>query len=742
MAPRLIRSGRIREILVVCLTLAGAGAPTRAQEGDVGVSTLAGQVELPRLIDLCAERLGLKIEYDPKALQGASVTLRLRDGIADDELWMVTNQLLTSRGFAAVQMPGSELISVTKLSDAQRLARLEDRPDEAQAGYVTLLYELRHRTVKEVTDAIRPLLSKPGGAIAALGNTKIVLLSDYKPRVEQAVHLIERIDVPPAAATVETIPLENLAASQLTGLINAAATAFGAVSGTQLKGKLIPVPGGNAVVLVAPQDEAAHWREMLERFDRRQALQTRSYVPRHFAVNEVASLIEEVGRDPSPRGSGAQWRVVTDALTGTLIVTATPSEHEQMGALIERLDAVPVAARRPVRAYPIRNRSVNEILDVLVRLVEAGVLEGTEVEPAGAEQRPAARQRTEREVLPPGAEPVLPPAARPEPDRDQQRSRYPAGFTGGKDEEVPLTLTADQGTNTLIAVGEARRLNQVAELIRTLDVRQPQVMLEVLATILTEGDTFDLGVELEKMEISGSTLINLASLFGLGAAGLEEVETPTGAGGTALVLRPGDFRVLVRALETINDGRSLNIPKVLVSNNQQAVLDSVLQQPFTSTNASDTVATTSFGGTQDAGTSVTVRPQIAEGDHLLLEYSVSLSTFVGESSDPALPPPRQQNNLQSVVTIPDGYTVVVGGLETVTEAEAVSQVPLLGSIPILGEVFKSRSISSTRNRFYVFIRVNILRHGGFEDLKYLSDRDVVAAEIDDEWPEVEPRVIR
>ncbi len=295
----------------------------------------------------------------------------------------------------------------------------------------------------------------------------------------------------------------------------------------------------------------------------------------------------------------------------------------------------------------------------------------------------------------------------------------------------------------MIAIGDARRLEQLAELIRTLDERQPQVMLEALVLSLTEGDTLDLGVELEVMAVSGSTLINLASIFDLGMVGLEDTPAPTGTGGTALVLSPGDFRVLVRALETINHGRALNIPKVLVNNNQQATLDAVLQQPFLSTNASSTVATTSFGGTQDAGTTLSVTPQIAEGDHLVLEYSLSLSAFVGESSDPALPPPRQQNTIQSVVTIPDGYTVVVGGLEVETAAQATSQVPGLGALPLVGELFKNRSNSRSRSRFYLFIRANILRHHGFEDLKYLSDRQLMAEGVglDDGWPKVEPRII-
>lgn len=154
------------------------------------------------------------------------------------------------------------------------------------------------------------------------------------------------------------------------------------------------------------------------------------------------------------------------------------------------------------------------------------------------------------------------------------------------------------------------------------------------------------------------------------------------------------------------------------------------------------MATTTFGGTADAGTAITVTPHIMEGDRLRLEYTVSISRNVGDSIDPALPPPRQENRLQSVVTLPDGYTAVIGGLEDETETEAVSQVPVLGSIPIFGALFRNRSVSTTKSRFFVFLRCNVMRREGFEDLRYLSERDADVAGIDGPFPVLEPRVIR
>ncbi|MEW6747321.1 MAG: hypothetical protein AB1486_31710 [Planctomycetota bacterium] len=127
---------------------------------------------------------------------------------------------------------------------------------------------------------------------------------------------------------------------------------------------------------------------------------------------------------------------------------------------------------------------------------------------------------------------------------------------------------------------------------------------------------------------------------------------------------------------------------------------------------------------------------------LFLEYAVSLSSFVGEASDPDLPPPRQQNHLQSMATIPDGFTVALGGLEVESETEAISKIPLLGDIPLLGELFKSRSRSRSHSRFFVFIRPSVLRHESFEDLKHLSAPALREPGLGDGWPQVEPRVIR
>lgn len=729
------------------------------------LTELSGQVELARLVDLAAQRLGLNIEYDAGALRGA-VTLRLGAGVTDEELWALTNRVLLSRGFTTVRMPGDGVLSVVRIADAPGLARLDDGVlddppppvDEAEAGFSSVVLRVTHRPAREVAESIRPVLSRQGTA-SAIGEAGLLLISDARGRVEQARALIRDLDAPIEPAVVEEVAVRNLSPEQLAALVGQIAARREQVSGRRTPGEVIASPGGEHVLIVAPGAHAEGWRELVQQLDRREPVETVTYTPRYFGVAEVGRLIEQSVRDDAgPAGADERWRLVVDELTGALIVTATPSQHERIAALIERLDSVPTAARRPVRSYTIRNRSVNELLPVLRGLIDAGVLEAHDEEGLmlPPEERPF--QRTPRRIDVPGTDPQgahngdeagsapigAPDNPRQQGDRAvrQGRAAPRAGPPPGGRDHGALTLTADEGTNTLIAVGEPRLLGQLEALIRVLDVRQPQVMLEVMLVSLSESQSLDLGVELEKIITSGDTLIRLSSLFGLSTVQDGVRAVGDGRGFTGVVLSPGEFSAVLRALETVNRGRSLSLPKVLVNNNQSAVFDSVLQQPFASINTSPTITTTSFGGTQDAGTTVTIRPQIAEGDHLVLEYQVALSTFVGEASLEGLPPPRQQNRVQSVVTIPDGFTVVLGGLEQTQRSDGATQVPLIGRVPLLGELFKTRARSQSRSRFFVFIRANVMRDRGLEELKFISARAVEEADVDDGWPVVRPRVIR
>jgi type II secretory pathway component GspD/PulD (secretin) len=692
----------------------------------------AGQLDLPRFVDLAAERVGVRIEYDPAVLKG-TLTLRLPDSLTPDELWSLTNHTLATRGFTTIRLPGSNAYSVVRLSEAAGLAAVRSDSWTGPApGFVTEVVPLSHRAPKEVIESVKLVLSKPGGNVAALGDSRSIVISDLTARVDEAKRLVAVLDAPGSGAAVEEYATIHLAPAQLAALVAQVAAKREAVSGQKFSGEIVAGASGSSVLLIAPPAAMPEWRDLVQRLDQRPPVETVTYSPSYFAASEVGSLIEQSVRDAGAVDD--RWRLVVDELTGSLIITATPSQHERIAALIARLDSQPAGASRPVRSFPVRNRPVNELVSTLTQLIAAGALEVPDTAGDRAAVTGAAQQRTLRDVTSPvGTAPLLPePSPAP-----------PAASTSPSDGNAPeFTLTADEATNTLIAIGEPRLLSQLEDLIAMLDVRQPQVMLEVMLVSLNDSDSVTLGVELERLGEVGSSLYRLASLFGLSTATAGIRTVGDAAGFSGVVLDPGEFSVVVRALQVVNEGRTTSTPKLLVTNNEQATFTSVLQQPVLTTLRDDNSTTTSYGGTEDAGTTISVRPQIAQGDHLVLTYSIKLSAFVGAAAAEGLPPPKQQNSVDSVATIPDGHTVVVGGLELITDTDGASQVPILGDIPLLGYLFKSQTNATSRARFFVFIRASVMRHQNFEDLKYVSVRDSNAVGIDDGFPEVLPRVIK
>ena len=153
------------------------------------------------------------------------------------------------------------------------------------------------------------------------------------------------------------------------------------------------------------------------------------------------------------------------------------------------------------------------------------------------------------------------------------------------------------------------------------------------------------------------------------------------------------------------------------------------------------MATTSFAGFAEAGTTIEATPRITDDDHLELEYSIALNSFTGSGSA-GVPPPRQTDEIQSTVVVPDGYTVIVGGLTRKNASWSRETVPIIGDIPIVGYLVGTVTKTSSKTTLFVFLKPVILRDDKFRDLKYLSDRELPKTCEVGNAPESGPILIR
>jgi type II secretory pathway component GspD/PulD (secretin) len=468
-------------------------------------------------------------------------------------------------------------------------------------------------------------------------------------------------------------------------------------------------------------------------------LATQTYCPAHLSVERARSLIENVVLAP---GSGLPppAAIHQDTQSGRLFITAERTTHAAIAALLEQEDRPLPEPQRPLRIYRPRNRKAGELLTTLSQLLSEATGVTALEEPAAKTSasnrfKPAGRNR---QASPTGIVQV-PPVP---PVQEALEDRVLGGQSGLRVQGPDYVLTVDEHTNSILAIGTREFHAQLESLIDDLDQRRPQVLIEMTLVAITMSDSMDLGVELQALDLGDAWDYLVFSNFGLSSIDVatgQRVLTP-GVGANGVILSPEEVPILFRALATRANARTLSTPKLLVSDNARGTLRNVEEAPFTSVNASDTVATTSFAGFESAGTTLSVTPHILQGDHLTLEYELTFSNFSGSSASAAIPPPRTTNSFTSTVEVPDGHTVVTGGLMVDNDSDAISEVPLLGRIPGLGKLFQSRSRQKTKTKIFAFIRPLIQRDDRFADLKLITLKDTESADIlSDEVPPGKPQ---
>lgn len=736
---------------LLALLLLTVGARVQAGEGEPQLTiALPATSELDKLSELTAQFIGVSIQYNPAKIKG-TVRLAVRGQLSKAELWDVFNQVLMSQGFTTVLAGLPAVYQVVPVTEAPGISVVMSKEAMAQVpylpGYAVVVIELQHLGAEPTVKALGALFSNQVCQVRTLGpeHNKVVIAAP-QAYILEARSMLERLDRP------GVVPVVRLFRPQRTGpqTIQAAATsAWAAISRVGALPRLAEVqvaPDGAQVVLIANGENMEQLVELVRNLDDSEPVEVRTYRPRFFGIDEVASLLQRLLHSEQSTMPNGGADIVRDGLTGSLIIKATAAQHKRVEELLKSLDDAPANARRQIRSLTVKHRQADEVAKLISGLLGSASTPGASGAEGGAT---AGGNQSQPAQLPAtGAQPNAGAAAATRPVAGGSTQAQVS--TGGRDGD--LMLTADMVTNRLIVMGDPRVLDQVQTLLDQLDQRQPQVELEVILVTLSSRQNLELGVELVSMIQKNQVSGGVGSLFGLSqAVGGDPTNRtfgtsgPTGLGG--IVMQPGDFAGVLTALEQVTDARSIIRSRVVANNNTKSTVDGVEQQPLTSNNSTNTVSTTSVAGTTDAGTQIAITPQISAADYVTITYTISQSTFLGEATTLAngtvIPPAKRADNITSAATIPDGFVIGLGGLSNRTDSQGESRIPLLGQVPLLGNLFKKSSETSTESRFFVFIRANVLRHAGFEDLRRMSDQRAKSADLQDpDWPELKPELMK
>jgi type IV pilus assembly protein PilQ len=284
---------------------------------------------------------------------------------------------------------------------------------------------------------------------------------------------------------------------------------------------------------------------------------------------------------------------------------------------------------------------------------------------------------------------------------------------------------------TLLVFDYPEHIQEIEALIREIDQRPAQVLIEatILQTQLTEANAFGVDFSIiSDMDFQdffglGGPLGATDALSQLGDTGV----MPSNGRGAAVTGRPGniagpgtlkfgiisdDVSVFLRALDEVTDLTVLSNPKILTLNRQAARVLVGRKIGYLNTTSTQT-STTQSVEFLDTGTQLSVRPFVSTDGMIRMELAPRVSEgLIREATDATgaavTIPDEITQEVTTNVMVPDGSTIVLGGLFREQTKLVRRQVPVLGDIPLIGNAFRGFDDSTDRSEIIFMITPSIV----------------------------------
>ncbi|HOK67490.1 MAG TPA: secretin N-terminal domain-containing protein [Anaerohalosphaeraceae bacterium] len=428
--------------------------------------------------------------------------------------------------------------------------------------------------------------------------------------------------------------------------------------------------------------------------------------------------------------------------TNSLLVHATPRQHEAISLVIAHVDRTLERVSTPYVVYPLENQDPEELAEVLNELIQETMQQQTQ------KSSPDAKIQT-----------APTPTTTPLPTKEEERIR----------------IIPDPKTYSLIVYANKKNQQWVGDLIRELDQYRPQVLLDCTLVEITKNEKFEYDLDIISKTYSetdlrsgtgSGALIGQLDSFTSDRYADARVTTSAEKDVFKAFYNSAHVQGLLTAIQTKGYGRIMARPKILVNDNQEGEIKTENQtsiaqqksivQPATGTSPSYTTTDVSFAD-YSSGITLKIKPHISKGDMLRLEISLNRKDFdfsrgkdvtVAGETYPR-PPDLLSTDVNTVATVPDGTTIILGGLETIKQSKGTSKMPLIGDLPIVGGLFRGVDDSGQQGKLYVFVKANIIRpgdRGGMDDMRRVSGRNRRAFEEEErqfqraqDWPGIEPK---
>lgn len=472
-------------------------------------------------------------------------------------------------------------------------------------------------------------------------------------------------------------------------------------------GSLEAVTEPNAVIVTDYADNVRRIEQIARALDGGGGDSFQSLPLAHASAAEVAEAMRQLFGEEA---GGA--RVAGDARSNTIILRGSPQEIAQARIIVAALDR-PGGASPVTRVVRLRHADAEGLVEI-VRGLMGGEPTATNVISRSLRSGATglAGLSTSRASALQAATGGSSPAVA---DAGGGSAPPSSGFALND-----VTVQAASELNAIVMRGSPSTVDMLQELIRELDIRRPQVVIEAAIVEVTGELGEQLGIQLAAGGVVPATGVGGGTSFTTVGNSLGVILTALGVpGGNALseglnlaAGRQGEFGLLLQALSRTSSANLLSTPSVTVLDNEAAEIVVGQNVPFrTGAFATDgnTINPFTTISREDVGVTLRVTPRVHDGDVVRLEVTQEVSSLVNANVPGAADLITNRRSITTTVLADNGETITLGGLITDDQISAAGKVPILGDLPGIGGLFRSRRDSQTRRTLFIFLRTTILR---------------------------------
>lgn len=281
---------------------------------------------------------------------------------------------------------------------------------------------------------------------------------------------------------------------------------------------------------------------------------------------------------------------------------------------------------------------------------------------------------------------------------------------------MPINIQADESNNALVITAPPDIYRSLQRVITKLDIRRAQVLVEAIIVDMSAEKARELGLQWiagkqdGRKGIVGSTGSRIADI----ARSISDKEIPEVSDGLNLLLGQftkgqTGFAALLSALQSDTSTNILSTPSIMTLDNKKAEIKVGQNVPFltgqyTPSGKDTDGSVTPFQTIQrkDVGLTLIVKPQINEGNAIMLEIDQEVSSI--STSTVAKDLITNKRTIKTTVMVENGQIIVLGGLIDERLNQTRDKVPLLGSIPLIGKLFRYNSAKKEKRNLMVFLR--------------------------------------